>query len=36
MAKGRFLQVGDLVVSGAEGVGELRNRCVTGPGPVVP
>ena len=28
MARGRFLVEGDVVVSGAEGIGELRNRCV--------
>jgi 2,4-diketo-3-deoxy-L-fuconate hydrolase len=28
--RGRFLRAGELVVSGAEGIGELRNRCVDG------
>jgi 2-keto-4-pentenoate hydratase/2-oxohepta-3-ene-1,7-dioic acid hydratase in catechol pathway len=27
-ARGRFLRPGQLLVSGAEGIGELRNRCV--------
>ena len=34
MARGRFLAVGDVVTSGAEGIGELRNRCVAGIGPL--
>jgi 2-keto-4-pentenoate hydratase/2-oxohepta-3-ene-1,7-dioic acid hydratase in catechol pathway len=34
MAKGRFLAPGDEVVSWAEGIGELRNRCVAGMGPL--
>ena len=34
MARGRFLSPGDVVVSGAEGIGELRNRCVAGTGPL--
>jgi 2-keto-4-pentenoate hydratase/2-oxohepta-3-ene-1,7-dioic acid hydratase in catechol pathway len=28
MSRGRYLRDGDVVVSGAEGIGELRNRCV--------
>jgi 2-keto-4-pentenoate hydratase/2-oxohepta-3-ene-1,7-dioic acid hydratase in catechol pathway len=34
MARGRFLAEGDVVVSGAEGIGELRNTCVAGTGPM--
>lgn len=34
IARGRFLQVGELVVSGADAIGELRNACVAGVGPV--
>ena len=34
LARGRFLLVGDELVSGAEGLGELRNRLVEGPGPL--
>lgn len=34
MARGRFLADGDVVASGAEVIGELRNRCVPGTGPV--
>ena len=30
MARGRFLAAGDVIVSGAEGIGELRNTCVAG------
>jgi 2,4-didehydro-3-deoxy-L-rhamnonate hydrolase len=30
MARGRFLAQGDIIVSGAEGIGELRNACVAG------
>jgi 2-keto-4-pentenoate hydratase/2-oxohepta-3-ene-1,7-dioic acid hydratase in catechol pathway len=33
VARGRFLVPGALVVSGADGIGELRNRCVEGTGP---
>jgi 2-keto-4-pentenoate hydratase/2-oxohepta-3-ene-1,7-dioic acid hydratase in catechol pathway len=33
MARGRFLTEGDVVVSGAEGIGQLRNTCVSGKGP---
>jgi 2-keto-4-pentenoate hydratase/2-oxohepta-3-ene-1,7-dioic acid hydratase in catechol pathway len=36
MARGRFLAEGDVVVSGAEGIGELRNACVAGRGPFQP
>ncbi|HEY5108867.1 MAG TPA: fumarylacetoacetate hydrolase family protein [Acidimicrobiales bacterium] len=32
MARGRFLAAGDVVTSGAEGIGELRNTCVAGTG----
>ncbi len=34
LARGQFLAVGDELVSGAEGLGELRNRLVEGPGPL--
>ena len=34
MARGRFLAEGDVVVSGAEGIGELRNACRAGRGPL--
>jgi len=34
MARGRFLAEGDVIVSGAEGIGELRNTCVAGRGPL--
>ena len=34
MARGRFLRTGEVVVSGAEGLGELRNTCVEGRGPL--
>ena len=34
MARGEFLAVGDELVSGGEGLGELRNRLVEGPGPL--
>jgi hypothetical protein len=30
MARGRFLAAGELVHSGAEIIGELRNHCVAG------
>ena len=33
MARGRFLTDGDVLVSGADVIGELRNRCVPGSGP---
>jgi 2,4-diketo-3-deoxy-L-fuconate hydrolase len=36
MARGRFLAEGEELVSGAEVIGELRNRCVAGHGPVAP
>lgn len=36
MARGRYLAVGDVVVSGADVIGELRNRCVAGKGPFAP
>src|SRR5665213_2324770 len=32
MARGRFLAEDDVIVSGAEGIGELRNTCVAGRG----
>jgi len=34
MARGRFLAEGDVIESGAEGIGGLTNRCVAGLGPV--
>ncbi len=34
MASGRFLAPGELLVSGAEVIGELRNECVPGSGPL--
>ena len=34
LARGEFLAVGDELVSGGEGLGELRNRLVEGPGPL--
>lgn len=34
MGRGRFLVPGDVVVSGAEGIGEMTNRCVAGVGPL--
>ena len=34
MARGRYLVEGDVVTSGADGIGELRNRCVAGRGPL--
>lgn len=33
-ARGRFLAAGDVITSGAEGIGELRNTCVAGTGPL--
>jgi len=36
MARGRYLAAGEVIVSGAEVIGELRNRCVGGVGPTVP
>ncbi len=36
MARGRYLAAGDVVVSGAEGIGELRNVCVAGEGRFAP
>jgi len=32
MARGRFLNAGDLIVTGADTIGELRNSCVAGKG----
>ena len=34
MARGRFLAVGEVIVSGADVIGELRNTCVAGKGPL--
>jgi 2-keto-4-pentenoate hydratase/2-oxohepta-3-ene-1,7-dioic acid hydratase in catechol pathway len=34
MARGRFLVEGDVITSGAEGIGQLTNRCVAGRGPL--
>jgi 2-keto-4-pentenoate hydratase/2-oxohepta-3-ene-1,7-dioic acid hydratase in catechol pathway len=34
LARGRFLSPGDVVTTGADGLGELRNVCVEGTGPV--
>jgi len=34
MARGRFLAEGEELVTGAEGIGELRNTCVAGRGPL--
>jgi 2-keto-4-pentenoate hydratase/2-oxohepta-3-ene-1,7-dioic acid hydratase in catechol pathway len=34
MARGRFLAPGEVVVTGAEVIGELRNPCVAGRGPL--
>lgn len=34
MARGRFLAPGDVVTTGAEVLGELRNECVAGTGPL--
>jgi hypothetical protein len=34
MARGRYLAPGEVVVSGAEVIGELRNVCVPGAGPL--
>jgi 2-keto-4-pentenoate hydratase/2-oxohepta-3-ene-1,7-dioic acid hydratase in catechol pathway len=34
MARDRFLVEGDLIESGADGIGRLSNRCVAGAGPV--
>jgi 2-keto-4-pentenoate hydratase/2-oxohepta-3-ene-1,7-dioic acid hydratase in catechol pathway len=34
MARGRFLAPGDVVVSGADVIGELRNECVAGRPPI--
>ncbi len=34
MARGRFLAEGDVIESGAEGIGDLTNRCVAGLGPL--
>ena len=33
MARGRFLAAGEVIVSGADVIGELRNACVPGAGP---
>lgn len=34
MGRGRFLVDGDVITSGAEGMGELRNPCTAGAGPL--
>jgi 2-keto-4-pentenoate hydratase/2-oxohepta-3-ene-1,7-dioic acid hydratase in catechol pathway len=34
MARGRFLSCGEVVVTGAEVIGELHNTCVAGRGPL--
>jgi 2-keto-4-pentenoate hydratase/2-oxohepta-3-ene-1,7-dioic acid hydratase in catechol pathway len=34
MARGRFLAAGELIVSGADVIGELRNTCVAGNAPL--
>lgn len=34
MARGRFLSPGDVITTGAEVIGELRNPCVAGSGPL--
>jgi 2-keto-4-pentenoate hydratase/2-oxohepta-3-ene-1,7-dioic acid hydratase in catechol pathway len=34
MARGRYLAPGEVVVSGADVIGELRNVCVEGAGPL--
>jgi 2-keto-4-pentenoate hydratase/2-oxohepta-3-ene-1,7-dioic acid hydratase in catechol pathway len=34
MARGRFLRAGEVIVSGADVIGELRNTCVAGTGPL--
>ena len=34
MARGRFLQPGEVIESGADVIGELRNTCVAGTGPL--
>ena len=34
MSRGRFLQAGDVLVTRADGIGELRNVCVPGRGPL--
>jgi 2-keto-4-pentenoate hydratase/2-oxohepta-3-ene-1,7-dioic acid hydratase in catechol pathway len=34
MARGRFLKPGEQIVSGADQIGELRNTCVQGAGPL--
>ncbi|MGO9874732.1 MAG: fumarylacetoacetate hydrolase family protein [Acidimicrobiia bacterium] len=36
MARGRYLAAGEVIVSGADVIGELRNRCVPGHGPLAP
>jgi 2-keto-4-pentenoate hydratase/2-oxohepta-3-ene-1,7-dioic acid hydratase in catechol pathway len=33
MARGRFLEAGEVIVSGADKIGELRNNCVQGTPP---
>jgi 2-keto-4-pentenoate hydratase/2-oxohepta-3-ene-1,7-dioic acid hydratase in catechol pathway len=34
LARGRFLRPGDVVTTGAEGLGSLHNVCVEGTGPL--
>jgi hypothetical protein len=34
MARGRFLAPGEDIVTGAEVIGELRNTCTAGEGPL--
>jgi 2-keto-4-pentenoate hydratase/2-oxohepta-3-ene-1,7-dioic acid hydratase in catechol pathway len=36
VARGRVLQPGEVIVSGADVIGELRNTCVAGTGPLAP
>jgi 2,4-diketo-3-deoxy-L-fuconate hydrolase len=36
MARGRYLAPGETIVSGADVIGELRNTCVPGRGPLAP
>jgi 2,4-diketo-3-deoxy-L-fuconate hydrolase len=36
MARGRFLAPGETVVSGADVIGELQNRCIAGTAPLAP
>jgi 2,4-diketo-3-deoxy-L-fuconate hydrolase len=36
LARGRYLAPGEMIVSGADVIGELRNLCVAGAGPLAP